>query len=104
MKNSMQNSTEEAEALLDATNMNQEEFIEFYLDRTKKLEIISKWSYMISNKINDDELKIEDEEFNNKCQEYQKSEEPSTRVTLLLELVEMYENYLMEQATVEFIN
>lgn len=104
MKNSMQNSTEEAEALLDATNMNQEEFIEFYLDRTKKLEIISKWSYTISNKINDGELKIEDEEFNNKCQEYQKSEEPSTRVKLLLELVEMYKNYLIEQATVEYIN
>ena len=49
-------------------------------------------------------MKIEDEEFNNRYQEYQKSEEPSTRVKLLLELVEMYENYLMEQATVEYIN
>lgn len=105
MEKSIQNSTkEETEALLDAFNMTQEEFIEFYVDRTKKLEIISKWSYTISNKINDGELKIEDEEFNNKCQEYQKSEEPSTRVKLLLELVEMYKNYLIEQATVEYIN
>ncbi len=105
IEKSIQNSTkEENEALLDAFNMTQEEFIEFYVDRTKKLEIISKWNYTISNKINNGELKIEDEEFNNKCQEYQKSEEPSTRVKLLLELVELYKNYLMEQATVEFIN
>lgn len=105
MEKSIQNSTEEeTKALLDAFKMTQEEFIEFYVDRTKKLEIISKWSYTISNKINNGELKIEDEEFNNRYQEYQKSEEPSTRVKLLLELVEMYENYLMEQATVEYIN
>ena len=101
IEKSIQNSTEEeTEALLDAINMNQEEFIEFSVDRERKLEIISKWIVEIMIKIDNGEIEINDEEFNNKYSEYIKS----NKTTSLLDLVDIYENYLIEQATVEYIN
>ena len=101
IEKSIQNSTEEeTEALLDATNMTQEEFIEFFVDRERKLEIISKWMVEIMIKIDNGEIEINDEEFNNKYSEYIKS----NKTTSLLDLVDIYEKYLIEQATVEYIN
>lgn len=101
IEKSIQNSTEkEIDALLDSFNMNQEEFMEFYVDREKKLEIISKWTVQMMTKIHNEEIIIEDETFKKKYDEYLRS----NKKTSLMELLNLYEDYLKEQAEVEYIN
>ena len=95
---------EETNEILEAFNMTYNEFLEFYIDRTKKLEIISKWERSVIDKINSGNIDIESEEFNNKYIEFVKSDDTSKRYTLLLELLELYENYLIEQTNIEYVN
>ena len=95
---------EETNEILEAFNMTYNEFLEFYIDRTKKLEIISKWERNVIDKINSGNIDIESEEFNNKYIEFVKSDDTSKRYTLLLELLELYENYLIEQTNIEYVN
>ncbi len=94
----------EMQNILETFNMTYDQFINFYIDRTKKLEIISKWEANIIDKINNGEIQIESEDFTNKYTEYKACEDISRKTSLLLELLKIYEEYLTNQSSIEYLN
>lgn len=100
----MKNDKSGNEKLLNAINMNYDEFLQYYTDRTKKLEIISKWRSTIMQRINNGEMKVDDKTFNDKYNQYKTISEISAKVNLLQELVNAYEEYLKSKSKIEYIN
>lgn len=83
--------------------MNYNEVLKFYSDRTKKLEIISKWNdYITDAIINKAEINIDSQEFKNKYEEYKKNNSKSIKI--VLELIELYQENLKDKAEIEYID
>lgn len=94
---------EETSMIIDALNMNYNEVLKFYSDRTKKLEIISKWNdYITDAIINNAEINIDSQEFKNKYEEYKKNNSKSIKI--VLELIELYQENLKDKAKIEYID
>lgn len=102
-KKNLKEGTEETNQFLEAFNMQYDDFIEFYIDRTKKSEIILQWKTHIIDEINNGKIKIDDKNFNSKYSEYKSSTDVSKRYKLLTELKEIYIQFLKNKARVENI-
>lgn len=95
----------ETNSILNAFNMEYEEFLEFYINRTKRLELMSKWKIHIMNVIDNKEtINVDSESFNKKYDEYKSNTDNTKKASLVFELIDMYEEYLKETATIEYIN
>jgi len=90
--------------VLNSFHMNYDEFLEFYIAKMKRLELETKWTMHISDAIKKGELYIEKEELNEKCKEYNKIEDSSQKVKLLIELVNKCKEYLKDSAKIEYVN
>lgn len=98
----MKKDEEETNMLLDALNMEYNEFLKFYIDRTKKIKTISKWESHIMNEINNGNIDIEDESFNREYNKYIEIKDIGEKAKSLKNLLELYEKYLQEKAKVEY--
>lgn len=90
--------------LLKSLNMSYDEFCEMYINRRTKLDLKVKWATYIMKKINTGEINIPSELFNNKYTEYLETEDFSVKTQLLMELIDLYAEYLVEQANIEIID
>ena len=104
VKEYMKNDEKGNEQLLNALNMSYDEFLEYYTNRTKKLEIISKWQTTIMQRINNGEMQVDDKTFNDKYNKYKATSDVSKRVNLLQELIDVYQEYLKAKSKIEYIN
>lgn len=94
---------QETKDIANALNMDYDTFIEFYKTRRKNLEIISKWKVNLANLINEEKIQIDDSEFNNKYKSYKNATDNKQRSSLLVELVEVYENYILKKAEIKYV-
>lgn len=101
---SLKQGDEETDKMLKAFHMKYDEFIEFYIDRNKKSEIVSNWKTKMMTEINNEKISIDYKAFNEKVNQYTSSTDIAKRTTLLKELVDTYIEYLMDRATIEYIN
>lgn len=69
-------------------------------EKIKRAEIISKWKITLADKINTNELKIENNNFQEKYEKYNEEEDNKKRYTLLLELINSYIENIIEKATI----
>lgn len=100
----LQNDVEETNSLAKSLNMTYEELKELYINRTKDLELITNWKMKITDEINSGNLNVNDETFKNKYNEYKNSNDVKAKTSLLLELQDIYIEYLVGQALVEYFN
>lgn len=98
------NLEEDTKKLAEAANMTYEDFNEMYINMEKRAIIETKWVAYVGEKITKGELKADSKNFNSKYNEYQKSKNVGERAKLLLELLELYKQYLVEQANIEYVN
>lgn len=92
---------EDTADLLKELNMSYNEFCEMYINRRTKLDLKLKWATHIMELINNGDINISSELFNNKYKEYLESEDFSIKTQLLKELLDIYAEYLVSQAIVE---
>ena len=108
VKKNFQKDSDEMKEILNATYMNYEEYLEFYIARMKRLEIQTKWSLYITDAIKSGEINTDSKIFNQKCKEckqYLESKETiSQGMKLLFELIEEYKELLKEKADIKYIN
>lgn len=93
---------EETNHILETFNMNYEEFVRFYTERSKKLKLITKWKVIVGEAISNGNINIDSEKFKKKYHEYDKSKDSSEKLKILLELLDIYEEYLEKKATIEY--
>lgn len=108
VKKNFQKDNKGTSEVLNATHMEYEEFVEFYTNRMKRLELQTKWSLYITDAIKSGELSTENNDFNAKCKEckkYSESKETvSKAINLLFELIEEYKELLKKKAKIEYMN
>lgn len=90
--------------ILDSFHMDYDEFLEFHIDKMKRLELQTKWTLQINNDIKNGKLKTDSKTFNEKCEEFSRSENESQKVGLLFELMNDYKEYLKDKAVVEYMD
>lgn len=90
--------------ILNLFQMSYDEFLKFYTDKVKRLELQTRWTLYISNAIKNGKLYTDFEAFNNKCKQYNKIQDTSQQTVLLLQLIDEYKEYLKEKAVVKYIN
>lgn len=98
------NNAENMDDLLKSLNLTYDELQEMYVKRTKKLELKRKWVADTIDKINAGKMNFDDETYNAKYKEYRESEDVSIRYQLLMEMLDMYTEYLVSQAKIEKVN
>ncbi len=98
------NLDEDTRKLAEATNMTYEDFNEMYINMEKRAIIETKWVAHVGEKIINGELKVNSEIFENKYKDYKKAENVEESSKLLLELLELYKEYLVEQADIKYVN
>ena len=98
-----QQDIQETKDIANALDMDYDTFIEFYKTRRKNIEIISKWKINLANLINEEKVQINDGEFNDKYKSYKNTTDNKQRSSLLLELVEIYENYIIKNAEIKYM-
>lgn len=103
VKKTLQNDEEATKEMAKAFNMSTEEMEKLYIKRIKDLELIASWKQKITEEISSGKLKIEDSTFNDKCKQYQKSNNTVERFNLLSELQNTYIEYLVSKADVKYL-
>jgi hypothetical protein len=108
LRKSVNNGSEDMNKILERFNMNYDEFLTFYTEREKKERTILKWKANVIKKISNDEMdkdevNVENNEFASKYNEYKQSENPNTRYKLLIQLQDIYINYLKNKSKIEYI-
>lgn len=98
------NLEEDTKKLAEAANMTYDDFNEMYVNMEKRALIETKWTAYVGEKIVKGELKVSSKIFEEKYKEYNKTENIGERSKLLLELLELYKQYLVEQAEIEYVN
>lgn len=94
--------TDDLNYILEIMGMSSDEFLDFYIDQTKKQEVISKWEIRTINLITKGEIKIENEEFNNIYTEFVNNDDVSKKHELLMKLLKRYEEYLITLIDVNY--
>lgn len=85
-------------------DMSYDDFCEMYVKTTERAKVEMKWIAYIGDKIANGEINIDNELFNNKYKEYSESEDIPQKAKLLLEMLDIYKEYLVDQANIEIIN
>lgn len=86
--------------IANALELSNEQFLNMYKEKIKRAEIISKWKITLADKINTNELKIEDNNFREKYEKYNEEKDDKKRYTLLLELINSYIENIIKNATI----
>lgn len=95
--------SKETPELAKAFKLSYNEYCEMVIKRTIILEMNSMWHENLLNSISENKLEFYNENFKNKYEEYDKSKDIPTRTQLLTELIDMYKEYLVDQATIKRI-
>lgn len=97
-------SDEDVKELSKELNMSYDEFCEMYVNTTKRAKVEMKWIAYVGDKIANGEINIDNELFNNKYKEYSESKDIPRRAELLLEMLDIYKEYLVNQANIKKID
>lgn len=103
---SVPNYEEDIKEISKSVNMSYDECEEMYIESEKRFYLVSKWQEYIIPKLNNGEINIDNKEFNEKYKAYKLSvenSELSNSIDIALELLELYKQYLVSQANIEYL-
>ncbi len=90
--------------LAEKLDMDYDEVCEISIKSRIHAQIEKRWLAYVTEKIDGGEIRVDNEEFRKKYKEYSESKDISKRTQLLSQMMDMYKKYLVDKATIEYID
>lgn len=87
----------------ETLNMSYDEVRKMYVNGRTKMQLKEKWRLNTFHMINDGKLVLDNKEFNNKYKKYCETDDAKIKHQLVLELIEIYVEYLVDKSNIEYI-